>query len=103
MSLDNGNTYKYSRKIYDIMFAESLRGESFRWLDYIKSIMISVGMPDLIHQPVINNPKSIKARIIRSLKDLHTQEWHAKLEQSSNGQMYGIFKQNLNLNHIYDL
>ena len=96
ISLVNGKTYKYSRQIYNIMFVESLRGKSFRWLDYIKSIMISVGMPDLIHQPVINNPKSIKARIIRTLKDLHTQDWHAKLEQSSKGQTYGIFKQDLN-------
>ena len=96
ISLVNGKTFKYSRKLYDIMFAKSLRGKSFRWLDYIKSIMISVGMLDLIHQPVIYNPKIIKARIIRILKDLHTQNWHAKLEQSSKGQTYGIFKQDLN-------
>ena len=63
---------------------------------YKKNILISVEMPDLFNQPVINNPNATETKIKSILNDLYLQEWHAKLQQSSNGRTYGIFKQDFN-------
>ena len=43
----NENLNKFSRNIYDIMLAEFNRGQNFKWLNYIKEILISVGEPGL--------------------------------------------------------
>ena len=64
ISLINGKEAKYSRKLYDIITAEHNREKTYKCLSYINSILISVGMPDLLNQNYINNPQSTKAKII---------------------------------------
>ena len=64
ISLINGKEAKYSRKLYDIIIAEHNREKTYKCLSYINSILISVGMPDLLNQNYINNPQSTKAKII---------------------------------------
>ena len=90
---DNGN--KLSKIMYNIMLDETNNGNTFKWLDYIKDILISVGKPDLINQPHINNPHATKLKIVTSLKDLVIQDWYAKLNQSSKGRTYSLFKENV--------
>ena len=60
-----------------------------------KNILISIGKPDLINQPHINNPHATKLKIVTSLKDLVIQDWYAKLNQSSKGRTYSLFKENV--------
>ena len=93
----------YCKKIYNIMTIETERGKTFKWLNYIRNILISVGMPDLLNQPVINNPNATKTKIKSILNDLYLQQWHAKLQQSSKGRTYGIFKQDLNFETYLDI
>ena len=95
ISLINGNEAKYCRKLYDIMLAEHNRGKTYKWLSYIKSILISVGMPDLLNQNYINNPQATKAKISKTLYNLFVQEWHTKLTLSSKGRNYSYFKSDL--------
>ena len=95
--VNNENLNKFSKKIYDIMLAEFNRGQNFKWLNYIKEILISVGEPGLFNQNFIQNPKATKDKIVNRLNDLYIQEWVAKLQTSSKGRNYSIFKQNINL------
>ena len=96
ISIINGCEAKYCKKIYNLMKIEVEKGKVFKWLNYIKQILISVGMPDLLNQPFINNPKATKTLIKTILNDIYLQEWHAKLQNSSKVRAYSIFKQNLN-------
>ena len=73
ISLVNGNNSKFSRKLYNIMLTDSGSGRNYKWINYIKNILISVGKPDLINQPFINNPQATKAKIVKSLNDLYVQ------------------------------
>ena len=86
ITLVNGdNTNKLSKIMYNKMLDETNNGHSFKWLDNIKKyiILISVGKPDLINQPHINNPHATKLKIVSALNDLAVQEWYDKLNQSS--------------------
>ena len=93
--VNNENQNKFSRKIYDIMLAEYNTGQNFKWIDFIKLILISVGEPGLFNQNFIENPKATKERISNGLNDIYTQEWTAKLQLSSKGRNYSVFKQNV--------
>ena len=65
-------------------------------IHFIKHILIYVGRPDLLNKEVIENPKSIKNQISKTLSDLYVQEWHNKVTLSSKGKNYNLFKQDLN-------
>ena len=97
ISLINGVTSKFARKMYDIMLAEHEMGKTYKWISCLKSIFISVGLPDLINQPFIVNPQATKSKISETLKDLYFQEWRTKLSLSSKGRDYRIF---INLTHL---
>ena len=99
--VNNENQNKFSRKIYDIMLAEYNTGQNFKWIDFIKQILISVGEPGLFNQNFIENPKATKERISNRLNDIYTQEWTAKLQLSSKGRNYSVFKQNLNFESYF--
>lgn len=94
--VNNDNVNKLSRKIYDIILAAYNRGKHFKWLDSIKQILISVGEPGLFDLNFIENPKATKAKIVQKLNDLYTQEWSAKLQNSSKGRNYSVFKHSPN-------
>ena len=51
---------------------------------------------DLLNKEVIENPKSIKNQISKTLSDLYVQESHNKVTSSSEGKNYNLFKQDLN-------
>ena len=55
-----------------------------------------LGVPALYNKEVIENPKSIKNQISKTLSDLYVQEWHNKVTSSSKGKNYTLFKQDLN-------
>ena len=57
------NTNKFSRKIFNIMFAEYNRGQNFKWLSYIKQLLILVGEPGLLNWNLIPNLKATKEKI----------------------------------------
>ena len=98
ITLVNGdNTNKLSKIMYNIMLDETNNGHSFKWLDNIKNILISVGKPDLINQPHINNPHATKLKIVSALNDLAVQDWYGKLNQSSKGRNYNLYKNNMNI------
>ena len=60
--VNNENLNKFYRKIYDIMLAEFNRGQNFKWLNYIKEILMSFGEPGLFNQNFIQNPKATKGK-----------------------------------------
>ena len=91
--VNDENRNKISKRIYEIMRAEYDRGQNYKWLDYIKNILISVGQLDLFNQVLIENPRATKTKITNKLHDLYIQEWQAKLELSSKGRNYSIFKE----------
>ena len=95
--VNNDNRNKISKKIYDIMRSEYNRGQNYKWLDYIKNIRISVGQLDLFNQNFIANPRATKANITSKLNDLFIQDWYSKLQLSSMGRYYSIFKETINI------
>lgn len=76
------------------MQSELHSNPQYKWLNFIKHILISVGRADLFNQSSINNPELIKVKIIQTLKDLNMQEWHTKTTESSKGNNYKLFKDN---------
>ena len=99
--MNSENTNKFSRQIYDIMLAEYNRGQNFKWLNYIKQILISVGEPRLLNRNFIQNPKTTKEKIVNILNDLYNQEWATKLQSSSKGRNCSIFKENVKVESYF--
>ena len=62
----------------------------------INDILVSVGRPDRFRNDSISNPKAVKLSISRVLSDLYIQEWNEKVNVSSKGKQYILFKDNLN-------
>ena len=63
----------------------------------IKDTLIYVGKADLLNQLDINNPEGIKHLFTqtKTLKYINMQNWHSRTEESSKGQPYKLFKENL--------
>ena len=97
MNIVNGKQTKLSKWLYLLLLGEYDGGiHQHKWIHFIKHILISVGRPDLLNKEVIENPKSIKNQISKTLSDLYVQEWHNKVTSSSKGKNYTLFKQDLN-------
>ena len=94
----NGKQTKLSKWLYLLLLGEYDGGiHQHKWIQFIiKHILISVGRPNLFNKEVIENPKSIKNQISKTLSDLYVQEWHNKVTSSSKGKNYTLFKQDLN-------
>ena len=76
----NGKQTKLSKWLYLLLLGEYDGGiHQHKWIHFIKHILISVGRPDLLNEEVIENPKSIKNQISKTLSDLYVQEWHNKV------------------------
>ena len=92
----NGKQTKLSKWLYLLLLGEYDVGiHQHKWIHFIKQILISVGCPDLLNKEVIENPKSIKNQISKTLSDLYVQEWHNKVTSSSKGKNYTLFKQDI--------
>ena len=82
------------RNLYDVMYYENINfGSTYKWIDYIKYILISTGKPNLFHQAFINNLHVTKVKIGKTLHDLFIQDWAAKLDTPNKSRNYGMFKQ----------
>ena len=104
MNIGNGKQTKLSKWLYLLLLGEYDGGiHQHKWIHFIKHILIYVGHPDLLNKEVIENPKSIKNQISKTLSDLYVQEWHNKVTSSSKGKNYNLFKQDLNFeNYLYE-
>ena len=93
ISIINGKQSKLSNILYTILLNETNSNiYEHNWIHAIKNILISVGKIDLLYTDRINNPRATKASLSRTLNDLYTQQWHAKLNSSSKGKNYSIYK-----------
>lgn len=98
ISLVNGSSSKFATKIYNIVLNDYLHiGTKYKWLDCIKQILISVGKPDLLNQYSIHNPRATKLKLSKTLHDLFVQDWNVKINASSKGRNYKLFKQDIKL------
>lgn len=93
----NSDNSKFSKIMLNIMRLETDQGVTFKWLNFIKEILVSVGKPFLLNQDFIINPKAMKQKITRRLHDITLQEWNSKLRESTKGRNYAIFKDNTEL------
>ena len=72
LSIVNGKESKLSKLLYSIMLKEHEKGSyNFKWIRRINDILVSVGRPDLFKTEPVNNPKSVKMDISRTLSDLY--------------------------------
>ena len=97
--LITGKESKIAHKIYKIL----LNTQNFKskWITEIKSILTEIGRQDIwLNQNTYlhNNTKSLVNKI---LIDQYQQQWHSNLEISSKGKIYGMFKENINLEHYF--
>ena len=92
---------KFSHLIYRYMSQEN---QNYRWINHIKGILDFTGYSYLwLNQTTItgySTHKLIKDRLIDHFK----QDWFSKLNNSSKGRMYSIYKDNINLeNYLLNL
>ena len=57
----------------------------------MKSILISVGKPNLFNGKFFDRPKHIHNSIKSTINDLYILEWNAKIQDSSKGNNYSIY------------
>ena len=102
LSIVSGKGSKLSKLLYTIMFHEQEKGVyDFIWIRCINDILVFVGRPDLFRNDSVNNPKSVKRGISRTLSDIYFQEWNEKVNISSKGKQYFLFKDNLNFEKYF--
>ena len=92
LKIVNTDDSKLSKLIYNIMQSELHLNPQYKWLNFVKNILISGGRVDQFNQTSINNPEIVKIRIIQTLDDLNMQEWHSKIIETSKGRNYKVFK-----------
>ena len=98
ISLVNGNESKLAKRIYNIINDDcSNSGILYKWINCIKQILIFVGKPDLFNQPFIYNPHATKLKISETWHDIFTQDWNTKINTSTKGRSYNLFKQDTKL------
>ena len=79
--------------LYKIMFNLSIIDNvQFKWLNFIKSIFERTGLNYLWNQQV-----QLKCIVKQNLTDQYIQNWFNQIENSSWGKLYGIFKNEFNL------
>ena len=105
LNIINSKDCKLSKLLYNVLLHEYNAGIfQHKWIHCIKEILISVGRIDLFNKVNVENTKSLKEQISRALVDLHIQEWFSKIELSSKGKNYYLFKQELNFeNYLINL
>ena len=84
ISLINGNRAKYAKNYTMACIMKKKKkknGSTYKWIDYIKHILISTGKPNLFHQAFINNPHATKGKNGKTLQDLFIQDWAANKNQ----------------------
>ena len=93
LNIVNGKLLKYLNFYTKFLLSDYDSGNNkHKWIQCIKDILISVGRVVLLHEDSIENPKSIKMQISKSLSDLYIQEWHSKIASPSKGLNYNLFK-----------
>ena len=105
LNINNSKDSKLSKLLYNVLLHEYNAGIfQHKWIHCTREILISVGRIDLFNKVNVENTKSLKAQISRALVDLHIQEWFSKIELSSEGRNYYLFKQDLNFeNYLVNL
>ena len=84
---------KNSRVFCTIHFIKNEVGNYiFKWINCIKHPLISVGIIGLFYADSLQNVQALKLSINQTLVDLYTQDWYSKLNNSSKGKYYSIFK-----------
>ena len=104
LNIVNGKDAKISKFLYKFLLSDYDSGNNqHKWIQCIKDILISVGRVDLLHKDSIENPKSIKMQISKTLSDLYIQEWHSKIASSSKGLNYNLFKVDANFENYLSI
>ena len=94
ISIINGKKNKLSNLLYSVLINESNNGK-FVSKRIQKNILISVGKPNLFNATSLDRPKHIQNSIKNTLNDLYIQEWNAKIQDSSKGKNYSIYKKEM--------
>ena len=90
------NKKKLSCILYKIMFNLSIIDNvQFKWLNFIKSIFEKTGLNYLWNQQQPVHSVQLKFIVKQNLTDQYIQNWFNQIENSSRGELYGIFKLNL--------
>ena len=93
ISIVNGKQNKIAYLLYKIMLNDTYTGVyQHKWVLAIKDILTSVGRYDIWLSQTIDSPLSLKRNINETLESQELQYWHGKLENSSKGLTYRIYK-----------
>ena len=92
-NLIQGDPEKLSSKLYRYML--DLENFNSKWLNKIRTILTNVGRYDIW---LLQNGKEAalcKLYLKQTLHDQNLQNWHDSLRNSNKGQMYSIYKDNI--------
>ena len=81
---------KLSVQVYNFMITDV--GRDYKWLNYVKNIFHNSGNSIIWFTQNFNKVKHIHKLIKSDLKDQFIQEWNNKLNKSSKGMNYNLYK-----------
>ena len=87
--------HRLTRLVYDIMFNKytvSVKRKQYVWLNHIKSVLISCGIPHVWQNQQFKSSIWLKHFVKQHLKDLFVNRWNSSLETSSSCRMYRLLK-----------
>ena len=94
VSILNGKKSKFAYQIYLYMFNSN---SQFKWPNYIKSVLDKCGLNYMWLQQFRYLPRNIAKIVKTRLSDQYLQHWSSKLQVSSKGTHYALFKDNISL------
>ena len=100
--LVSGKQSKLSHRIYTFMINEH-QNYNFKWLNKIKSILQSVGRPDIWENQFNTDLKYIHKQVKQTLIDQFKQKWHSELSRSNKGKIYLNIKENHGLEMYFNI
>ena len=93
ISIINGKNSKLTNILYNKFYNENELGNyNFKWIKCIKDTLISVGKIGLYYADSLQNAQALKLLIEQTLLDLYIQDLYSKLNNSSKGNNYSIFR-----------
>lgn len=94
-TLISASENKLSSHMYKLMYSLHETGHTkFKWLDYVKNILDSVGLSYvwIYHKTCLPDITYLKVAIKHKLQDQFIQSWFNQMDISSRGQQYSMFK-----------
>ena len=99
-----GKQTKISFLLHELMLRDQLLNKhNYTWINNIKTILNNLGMSDVWMYRNFQSNKILIEKIKLRQHDQYIQNWNSDTDKSSKGNVYKIFKENLNLEQYFNI